>query len=936
MRTIKSVTLPVLGVMLLSCGVLLSACSGDNVAEHMSQASSYLDSGDFRSATIELKNVLQSQPENDHAWFVLGQVSLAAGQYAEAAHQFRRAQQYGTQDADVHPLLARALIGEGLFKEALEILNPEAAADPGARAHIHALRGRAYLGLQDREHATHAFDAALAAQAHYAPALVGQALVAWRAEEPNKARNLLQDAIDADPSYARAWAVSGNLAFRQKRCDDVITAYDHIRHFDAGSLPPAQTFYARAHTAHCQLKLEQVDKAAANINALVKAAPEHPYGNYLKALLAYQNKDYKQATSSVQKALAAAPNSTPGTILFGMIKAAQGDLEAAQLHFTDAVSQSPDNLKARQLLAAVYIKRGLPEQAVKILREEAGSKDADPRFLAMLGEASLRAGQQADGLKYLKRSALESPDNANLQLAVAHRIGQAGDVNGALELLNGVQPNDSSDTVRANVLRIKLYLRNKRPQKAIAEAQDLVAQHTGDIRFVRLLARVFAAADQSGKARETLKKAIQANPDNVNLRLDLGRLAMAEGNYKAANESFQTALDMDPDNVRAAVAMAKNAARQGHESEATTWLEKAVEFRPDSVKLRATLARVYLAQKRPEDALPLTKALVADAPDNPQIHKLRATTLWTADKRDEAVKGLRTAITQVPDAIELQLGLARMLTIREDFDEAEQQLRKTRQQHPESVRAATMLAQLQLHQGKADAALATAKSLRQSGKQGAAHALTGNLLRMQNKYEGAAEAYAKAYDIHPTRKLVLRLFNMRRLGGSQLPEQSLIAWLKQHPEDTQVTLALAQWYQATGKLDVAAKQYRKLLDNGADNPVALNNLAMIYFSQGDDRAVRLAERAHQQVPKNPAITDTLGWILVSNGDIERGLPLVRQAAKAAPKVADIQYHFAAALVQSGSASARTEARSILTELLATDAPFSTREDAQRLLQQIKN
>src|SRR5699024_8160566 len=146
------------------------------------------------------------------------------------------------------------------------------------------------------------------------------------------------------------------------------------------------------------------------------------------------------------------------------------------------------------------------------------------------------------------------------------------------------------------------------------------------------------------------------------------------------------------------------------------------------------------------------------------------------------------------------------------------------------------------------------------------------------EYEAAEAAYTKAYDARPVRGLAMRLFQVRRNGKLPHPEQPLVAWLQQHPDDVQVMATLGQWYQVTGNGEAAAQQYRNLLKTQPSNAFALNNLALVYFKQGDDRALQLARKAHETAPKSAAIQDTLGWLLVNAGNLDKGLPLLREAA----------------------------------------------------------
>jgi predicted Zn-dependent protease len=71
------------------------------------------------------------------------------------------------------------------------------------------------------------------------------------------------------------------------------------------------------------------------------------------------------------------------------------------------------------------------------------------------------------------------------------------------------------------------------------------------------------------------------------------------------------------------------------------------------------------------------------------------------------------------------------------------------------------------------------------------------------------------------------------------------------------------------------------------------------MGEHDQRALELARQAHTLQPEQPGISDTLGWILVTQEQVEAGLEYISKAAEAQPDDPQIGYHFAYALTKAG-------------------------------------
>lgn len=87
-------------------------------------------------------------------------------------------------------------------------------------------------------------------------------------------------------------------------------------------------------------------------------------------------------------------------------------------------------------------------------------------------------------------------------------------------------------------------------------------------------------------------------------------------------------------------------------------------------------------------------------------------------------------------------------------------------------------------------------------------------------------------------------------------------------------------------------------------------------------------RAYALASDNPAVVDTLGWLLVESGDPGRGLSLLQQAIAKAPHVSEIRYHLAVGLHKMGRNS---EAKSELKRALDAGSEFTEVGEARALL-----
>ncbi|MGB0450329.1 MAG: tetratricopeptide repeat protein, partial [Porticoccaceae bacterium] len=120
------------------------------------------------------------------------------------------------------------------------------------------------------------------------------------------------------------------------------------------------------------------------------------------------------------------------------------------------------------------------------------------------------------------------------------------------------------------------------------------------------------------------------------------------------------------------------------------------------------------------------------------------------------------------------------------------------------------------------------------------------------------------------------------LLGSDQPDQAfavLSAGLQTYPNDTRLLYARSMVAELQDNFVLAERDLRAILAQDADNSAALNALgySMLLHTDRYKEAHKLIKRAYLLNPGDPAILDSLGWVLFVLGDAQQALPYLEKA-----------------------------------------------------------
>ncbi|MGB5494785.1 MAG: XrtA/PEP-CTERM system TPR-repeat protein PrsT, partial [Sedimenticolaceae bacterium] len=645
---LKSLSAATSAIVLLYAASIFAA----DVDEYLEEARQFIADGKTKSAVIQLKNALQSDPANLEARLMLAGLYLRNGDGASAAKEYRRARALDAANAGWLPGYARALMLQGAYRELLTEVEADEALPPEARAELLALRGHANLALRQIDAAVIEYDAALALDSGNPAARLGKAQILLLNGEDQQAVEQLDNILLDHPGHVQSLLARGDLLRRLKRIEEAETDYARVLE-EAPANPRARIGLALIH-------LSQRDTAAArqDLDALNRLAPNLPAGTYLQALLSFQEKDYDRASDELQRLLGSAPGNLQAQLLYGIVSYARGEFTIADDYLTRVFASLPGNLQLAKLLGASRLKLRQPDRAVAVLSSVVDENTQDVQLLALMGTAYLQVGDNSNGAEYIQRAVELDPDQALLrtQLAVGRLV--TGDTTAAISELESAVAL-GQDVLQADVLLVLSYLKKQEFEKAIAASQALQKRMSDSPIPYNLIGLAYLSERKLDLARENFNLALEKDPEFLVARMNLARLAVVERQLGEAAAAYEAVLRQDPKHLQAMMGMAALAKAQNDGAGAERWLLRANQTNPKALQPILVLAENYLRQNEGLKANNLFTGLDPQQAEQPAVLRLKGMAQLQNGDFANAIYTLKKLTESQPAAIEGWFQLAR-------------------------------------------------------------------------------------------------------------------------------------------------------------------------------------------------------------------------------------------------------------------------------------
>ena len=856
---------------------------------------------------------------------------MRLGAAAAAEVELRAARARGADLDLISVPLGRAYLLERRFEHLFDEISPVGRSQP-VQAEIYLILGQAYLESQDLPRAEEAFAHSAALRPADAAPLLGQAMVALRRARYAEARALADEASKRAPESAEIWYLKGEI---QRARRDSAGA---VKHFDRALVREPGHLAARNSRAGALMDLGEDSAARQDVDFVLAAVPGDPKAAYLDAALLARAGDLNASRSALERAARTIAgldsdyvlNHGPSLLLAGVIKYAQENYNESYAYLNRYVGMYPHQPGARKLLGDVLLRRGELQRAIRVLKPATGEAPDDAALLTLLGTAYMRAGQYSEATAAFEGAATHSPEDAAIQIRLARNRLAAGEEQAAIDHLNSALSLDPR-AARPGLMLGFIELSRGNTDAALEAALAASAKQPDNPLAHNLTGAVYARRGQWQAARVSFERAVALDPVYTTAQLNLANVEIRAGRLHEAAARYRALLAAHPGDARVMMALASLARTRGHMDEATQWLEKVRAAEPGAMDAQVALVAIYLETGKTQLAVEVARRAEERAPENLAVLEAVGKTQIASGRLAKArVTFSRMSRYAVYSANWLQRIASHQARIG-DSDGARWSLQKALAATPDHLPSQAALVKLDARAGNIDAALRRATQVRrQRPKSAAGDILMGDVYAEAGRDAEALKAYRAGWKKQPSSGLAVRLFRARsNAGDADGALAALERWLVEAGEDRAARRVLASAYARSGRTQLAILEYEKLMAAEPLDAGLANNLAALYFKAEDERGLVLARRAYEMAPDNPAVADTLGWILINSGEVEEGLVYLREAHSRASNQPEVRYHLAVAL--NGLGRTR-EARGHLQSALGLQTDFEGAADARRLLE----
>ena len=456
---------------------------------------------------------------------------------------------------------------------------------------------------------------------------------------------------------------------------------------------------------------------------------------------------------------------------------------------------------------------------------------------------------------------------------------------------------------------------------AQAQLEKVLAQDPQDTAALSLKAQTLmaraegaSASDKKqllGQAIDAYEKARAAQPKNLDILKGLATAYLAQQNVEKIIQTYRDIVAVNPRDTYSLLMLANVLSKTGHEQEAVAYYERVIDQRRGYINSYLLLGQLYEQMQRDKDALDLYKrALLIDSRNKDLLERFEnlAAKSAGAKGRPGILAQYEKFAKEYPNSSEIQrLYAARLLAeaeaaktgtdaaraMRDTYvQQAVAQFRRVLEIDPENSESLLALGQLLMQQKQFEEATKYfEKAVDISPDKLEVYDAIAAAMLARNDRGRAVAIYQRAIERNPKAfKLYISLGTL--LDADNRTTQSielLQKGIERAGAKPELLAVLGQLYEKNNNVPQAIESYAKAFEAANQNLPLFTKLISLYIGSGQQaEADALLKKATESAgDAKDAILSLAGEAYVSEGKIEPGIELFKQALSAQPAKLEI-------------------------------------------------
>jgi tetratricopeptide (TPR) repeat protein len=719
-------------------------------------------------------------------------------------------------------------------------------------------------------------------------------------------------------------------------------------------------------------KQNQFKEAVIEFKNVVQADPKYGPGHYQMALAYLNLGSVRDAFSELQKTVDVSPDNIDARLKLAQILMLAKKTDEVEKHLEIILSHEPSNVDALLLKGALLLHKGAVDEALGVMEEAERTAPEDYRVYLALAGAYSRKNEPSRVEFFLKKAVSvsgqgKSQTQSRLALASFYEsVGHKEEAEEELRLIMGENPQETEPFLAM----ARFYMRNGRMDEAEQVLRKATEQFPRSALPLVVLAELLGTQGRIEEAVSSLENAAVLAPEDVNIKAMLAafsydqekydeaealsgevlkkvsnhpvallvkaKLQIHKGDFEGAIAPLTEILQGRPESPEALYFRAMSFAGLGSLLKAEEDLLKFISIRPGFLKARFMLAEVALRERKAQLTREQADFILKRIPDDSKALSLRAAANMLEGKWKDAEGDLERAVRASPDAVSPRYLLGRTYMAQKEFEKARKAFDAVLSADPGHIPSLTSVVAIYVYEKDLDGAIAFCEKLREKQPDNPAILVVeGRVLQQAERLDEAETVFKRAMELNPD--LIAPYVSLAGIYVATDKAEAAIAEYKRlierNPDLVMAHMAVGTLEEKLGRIEEAEDSYKTALRIKSDFAPAANNLAWLLSEKvGDvEQAFIYAQKAKAAAPGQPAILDTVGWVLVKRGSFDLAVSNFEEALKIWPDHPTIHYHMAVALKGAKDFAA---AREELEKALDSPEDFPEAEDARRLLNEL--